>query len=86
MGAGRFGEGLAHGWQTAPHGVVTNPVSGTHLHSGKVRDLDAHPPGGLLLMVASDRISAFDFVLPHRRSRTRARILTALSLWWFERL
>ena len=34
-----------------------------HLHSGKVRDL-YEAPDGLLLMVASDRISAYDFVLP----------------------
>ncbi len=60
------------------------PVSGTHLHSGKVRDLYAMP-GGLLLMVASDRISAFDFVLP-TPIPDKGRILTALSLWWFERL
>jgi phosphoribosylaminoimidazole-succinocarboxamide synthase len=55
-----------------------------HLHSGKVRDL-YEAPGGLLLMVASDRISAFDFVLP-TPIPDKGRILTALSLWWFERL
>ena len=57
---------------------------GTHLHSGKVRDL-YEAPGGLLLMVASDRISAFDFVLP-TTIPDKGRILTAMSLWWFERL
>jgi phosphoribosylaminoimidazole-succinocarboxamide synthase len=56
----------------------------THLHSGKVRDLyDA--PDGLLLMVASDRISAYDFVLP-TPIPDKGRILTQLTLWWFERL
>jgi phosphoribosylaminoimidazole-succinocarboxamide synthase len=55
-----------------------------HLHSGKVRDL-FEAPGGLLLMVASDRISAFDFVLP-TPIPDKGRILTQLSLWWFERL
>ena len=56
----------------------------THLHSGKVRDL-YEAPVGRLLMVASDRISAFDFVLP-TPIPDKGRILTALSLWWFERL
>jgi phosphoribosylaminoimidazole-succinocarboxamide synthase len=55
-----------------------------HLHSGKVRDL-YEAPDGLLLMVASDRISAFDFVLP-TPIPDKGRILTQLSLWWFERL
>jgi len=56
----------------------------THLHSGKVRDLYA-APGGLLLMVASDRISAYDHVLP-TPIPDKGRILTQLSLWWFEQL
>ena len=56
----------------------------THLHSGKVRDL-YEAPDGLLLVVASDRISAYDFVLP-TPIPDKGRILTQLSLWWFERL
>ena len=55
-----------------------------HLHSGKVRDLYETPDGNLL-MVASDRISAFDFVLPSPIP-DKGAILTQLSLWWFERL
>jgi phosphoribosylaminoimidazole-succinocarboxamide synthase len=55
-----------------------------HLHSGKVRDL-YEAPDGLLLMVASDRVSAYDFVLP-TPIPDKGRILTQLSLWWFERL
>jgi len=55
-----------------------------HLHSGKVRDL-YESPDGLLLMVASDRISAYDVVLP-TPIPDKGRILTQLSLWWFERL
>lgn len=55
-----------------------------HLHSGKVRDL-YESPDGLLLMVASDRISAYDHVLP-TPIPDKGRILTQLSLWWFERL
>ncbi|HEX4687142.1 MAG TPA: phosphoribosylaminoimidazolesuccinocarboxamide synthase [Nocardioides sp.] len=56
----------------------------THLHSGKVRDLYALPDGHLL-MVASDRISAFDFVLD-TTIPDKGEILTRMSLWWFERL
>jgi phosphoribosylaminoimidazole-succinocarboxamide synthase len=55
-----------------------------HLHSGKVRDL-YETDNGDLLMVASDRISAFDYVLP-TPIPDKGRILTQLSLWWFERL
>ncbi|HWA65562.1 MAG TPA: phosphoribosylaminoimidazolesuccinocarboxamide synthase [Mycobacteriales bacterium] len=55
-----------------------------HIHSGKVRDLyDAGD--GLLLMVASDRISAFDYILP-TEIPDKGVVLTQLSLWWFEQL
>jgi phosphoribosylaminoimidazole-succinocarboxamide synthase len=55
-----------------------------HLHSGKVRDLyDAGD--GLLLMVATDRISVFDQMLPNVIP-DKGAILTAMSLWWFEQL
>jgi phosphoribosylaminoimidazole-succinocarboxamide synthase len=53
------------------------------LHSGKVRDLYAD--GDELIMVASDRISVYDAVLP-TPIPDRGAILTRLSLWWFERL
>ena len=56
----------------------------THLHSGKVRDLYALPDGRLL-MVASDRISAFDFILDSTIP-DKGEILTRMSLWWFEQL
>jgi phosphoribosylaminoimidazole-succinocarboxamide synthase len=55
-----------------------------HLHSGKVRDL-YELPGGDLLMVASDRISIFDFVLD-TTIPDKGEILTRMSLWWFDRL
>jgi phosphoribosylaminoimidazole-succinocarboxamide synthase len=55
-----------------------------HVYSGKVRDL-YEAPDGKLLFVASDRISAFDFVLP-TVIPDKGRILTAMSLWWFDRL
>jgi phosphoribosylaminoimidazole-succinocarboxamide synthase len=54
-----------------------------HLGSGKVRELYA--VGDRLLLVASDRISAFDHVL-ETPIPDKGRILTQLSLWWFERL
>lgn len=56
----------------------------THIYSGKVRDL-YEAPSGELLVVASDRISAYDFVLPSVIP-DKGAILTALSLWWFEQL
>jgi phosphoribosylaminoimidazole-succinocarboxamide synthase len=56
----------------------------THIYSGKVRDLYRNA-AGQLLVVASDRISAFDWVLP-TTVPDKGRILTALSLWWFEQL
>lgn len=55
-----------------------------HVHSAKVRDLYAMPDGALL-MVASDRMSAFDFILD-TPIPDKGRLLTQLSLWWFERL
>lgn len=59
-----------------------------HIHSGKVRDLYRLTEGehaGRLLMVASDRISAFDFVLSPGIP-DKGEILTRMSLWWFEQL
>jgi phosphoribosylaminoimidazole-succinocarboxamide synthase len=55
-----------------------------HVHSGKVRDLYELEGGGLL-MVASDRISAFDHVL-ESTIPDKGAVLTQLSLWWFEQL
>ena len=56
----------------------------THLHSGKVRDLYRLADGSLL-MVASDRISAFDFVL-ETPIPDKGELLTRMSLWWFDQL
>src|SRR5258708_5969908 len=53
------------------------------VHSGKVRDVYAD--GDDLILVASDRVSVYDVVLPTPIPE-KGRILTALSLWWFERL
>jgi phosphoribosylaminoimidazole-succinocarboxamide synthase len=55
-----------------------------HLTSGKVRDLYA-VDDELLLMVASDRISAYDHILP-TPIPDKGRILTAMSMFWFQLL
>ncbi|HEY8294751.1 MAG TPA: phosphoribosylaminoimidazolesuccinocarboxamide synthase [Micrococcaceae bacterium] len=68
-----------------------------HIYSGKVRDLYAPAAGGdaggaagsaagdVVLVVASDRISAYDHILA-TEIPDKGRILTQLSLWWFEQL
>ena len=53
------------------------------LHSGKVRDV--YSDGADLLLVASDRISIYDVILP-TPIPDKGKILTQLSLWWFEQL
>ena len=65
----------------------------THTYSGKVRDLYLPEPGSavaalhgdVVLVVASDRISAFDYVLP-TLIPDKGRVLTQLTLWWFDQL
>ena len=65
-------------------GPVLQIPGASHLHSGKVRDL--YDLGdGRLLMVATDRISAFDHVLA-TRIPDKGKILTRMSTWWFELL
>lgn len=63
-----------------------------HVYSGKVRDLYApldpstgEARGDQLLLVASDRLSAFDFILDCPIP-DKGAVLTQLSLWWFEQL
>jgi phosphoribosylaminoimidazole-succinocarboxamide synthase len=53
------------------------------LYSGKVRDLYADDDD--LIMVASDRVSVYDVVLP-TPIPDKGRVLTQLSLWWFRQL
>ena len=63
----------------------------THVYSGKVRDLyipeaaASVEDSDVLLVVASDRVSAFDFVL-EPGIPGKGELLTTLSLWWFDRL
>ena len=54
-----------------------------HIYSGKVRDLYAD--GDDLILVASDRVSIYDVVLP-TPIPDKGKILTQLSLWWFGQL
>lgn len=58
-----------------------------HLSSGKVRDLYIPNSGqqDRILVVASDRISAYDYILP-TEIPDKGKVLTQLSLWWFEQL
>ena len=53
-----------------------------HIRSGKVRELYKDKSGDLLI-VATDRISAFDYVLP-TSIPDKGKLLTQLSLFWFE--
>ena len=53
------------------------------LHTGKVRDVYADR--GDVILVASDRVSVFDVVLP-TPIPGKGHVLTALSLWWFGQL
>jgi phosphoribosylaminoimidazole-succinocarboxamide synthase len=73
---------------------VTSPLDlagWQHVYSGKVRDLyvPVGTPEGArpnrMLVVASDRVSAFDHVLSPGIPG-KGELLTALSLWWFDRL
>ncbi len=54
------------------------------LHRGKVRDIYALDVDKLLI-VQTDRLSAFDMILP-TPVPDKGRILTAMSNFWFERL
>jgi phosphoribosylaminoimidazole-succinocarboxamide synthase len=53
------------------------------LHAGKVREVYAD--GDDIVLVASDRVSVYDVVLP-TPIPDKGRLLTQLSLWWFEQL
>ena len=55
------------------------------LHAGKVRELYALEDPGLMLMVATDNVSAYDHVLDSPIP-DKGVVLTQLSVWWFEQL
>ncbi|HLQ45139.1 MAG TPA: phosphoribosylaminoimidazolesuccinocarboxamide synthase, partial [Planctomycetaceae bacterium] len=62
---------------------LTSTIPGHVPRRGKVRDM--YDFGDRLLMIASDRISAFDWVLPNGIV-DKGRVLTQLSRFWFEHL
>ncbi len=63
--------------------MLRDTIDLPHLHSGKVRDI--YDLGGdRLLMVTSDRISAFDVVMDEPIP-DKGRVLTAMTAFWFER-
>lgn len=76
---------------TAAKGLQTETLElpgWRHVYSGKVRDLyEPEDPAvrDRVLVVASDRISAFDHVLS-TEIPDKGSVLTQLSLWWFEQL
>ncbi len=53
------------------------------IHSGKVRDV--YEDRGDIILVASDRVSVYDVILP-TPIPDKGKVLTRLSLWWFEQL
>ncbi|MDA1164137.1 MAG: phosphoribosylaminoimidazolesuccinocarboxamide synthase [Planctomycetota bacterium] len=63
--------------------VLQSSLPGTQPRRGKVRDI--YDFGDRLLFVASDRLSAFDWVLPNGIP-DKGRVLTQVSRFWFERL
>ncbi|MEX1232036.1 MAG: phosphoribosylaminoimidazolesuccinocarboxamide synthase [Planctomycetaceae bacterium] len=68
---------------TGTGALLTTEIPGVPVRRGKVRDV--YDFGDRLLIVATDRISAFDWILPDGIP-DKGRILTGISLMWFERL
>src|SRR5437773_2586364 len=66
---------------TAP--LLRSDIPGITVRRGKVRDV--YDLGDRLVIVATDRLSAFDWVLP-TPIPGKGQILTALSLFWFDLL
>src|SRR5947208_3074691 len=64
-----------------PAPLLQSDVPGYPCRHGKVRDV--YDLGDRLVIVATDRISAFDWVLP-TGIPDKGRVLTALSLFWFD--
>ncbi len=63
--------------------LLTTSIQGHAKRSGKVRDI--YDLGENLLIVATDRISAFDVVMPNGIP-DKGRVLTQISLFWFDKL
>src|SRR4029077_92254 len=69
--------------QTPSPVVLQTSLPGLPVRRGKVRDV--YDLGEQLLLVSSDRLSAFDWVLP-TGIPDKGRVLTQISAFWFERL
>ena len=63
--------------------LLRTDIPGVPCRRGKVRDV--YDLGDRLVIVATDRISAFDWVLP-TAIPDKGRVLTQLTLFWFDRL
>src|SRR5436190_4021930 len=63
--------------------LMETAIPGWPVRRGKVRDV--YDLGDKLLLVATDRISAFDWIMPSGIP-DKGRILTQLSEFWFQRL
>lgn len=76
--------GVAGAITVAQVSVYQSLVDYPLMHSGKVRELYARPDG-TILMVATDAVSAFDYVLD-APIPDKGKVLTGLTLWWFDQL
>lgn len=66
------------------HALIESSIPGLPApHRGKVRDI--YDLGDKILLVATDRISAFDVVMPNGIP-DKGRVLNTLSVFWFELL
>jgi phosphoribosylaminoimidazole-succinocarboxamide synthase len=70
-------------WKMADSALLRTDIAGFPRRAGKVRDI--YDLGDRLVIVATDRISAFDWVLP-TPIPDKGRVLTALTLFWLEKL
>lgn len=70
--------------QEVPATEFELPEGYKHLYTGKVREL-WETPSGDVLFVATDRISAYDWILP-TRIPDKGKVLTQASLWWFDQI
>lgn len=68
---------------TMPTTMLNSEIPGVPMRRGKVRDV--YDFGDRLLFVATDRISAFDYILPSAIPR-KGEVLTRISQFWFDRL
>lgn len=70
--------------QQVPAPEFELPEGYTHIYTGKVRELWQTPTGDVLF-VATDRISAYDWILP-TQIPDKGKVLTQISLWWFDQI